>query len=117
VQRALVQYVDGMAWGVLVLLPVYIIGTGVRGHESMNKRKPAGKRRDKAHLERELISAFERATARDHPNPNRVGCPSPARLRQIAEAGATINAEVGDHIAQCWPCVQDLKQLGREKNK
>ena len=106
-----------MAWGVLALLPVYIIRTGVRGHESMKKRKLAGNKRDKAHLERELISAFERVTARDHPNPNRVGCPSLARLRQIAEARGTINAEVGDHIGKCWPCVQDLKQLRREKIK
>jgi len=83
----------------------------------MNKRKPAEKKRDKTHLERELISAFERVTARDHPNPNRVGCPSPAQLRQIAGAKATINAEVGDHIGKCWPCVQDLKQLRREKMK
>ena len=89
----------------------------MRGHESMKKRKPAGKKRDKAHLERELISAFERVTARTHPNLNRVGCPSPAKLRQIAEARATINAEVGDHIGKCWPCVQDLKQLRREKRK
>jgi hypothetical protein len=83
----------------------------------MKKRKPAGKKPDKAHLERELISAFERVTARDHPNPNRVGCPSSAQLRQIAEAGATINADVGDHIGKCWPCVQYLKQLQREKIK
>jgi hypothetical protein len=87
----------------------------VRGHESMTKRKPAGKKRDKAHLERELISAFERVTARDHANPNRLGCPSPAQLRHIAEARATINAEVGDHIAKCWPCIQDLRQLRRDK--
>lgn len=106
-----------MVWGVLPLLPVYIIGTCVRGHESMNKQKPAEKKRDKAHLERELISAFERVTARNHPNPSRVGCPSPAQLRKIAEAGATINAEVGDHIGKCSPCVQDLKKLRREKRK
>jgi hypothetical protein len=83
----------------------------------MNKRKPAGKKSDKAHLERELISAFERVTARDHPNPNRVGCPSPAQLRQIARVRAGINAEVADHIGKCWPCVQYLEQLRREKRK
>jgi len=100
-----------MAWGVPALLPVYIIGTCVRGNESMNKRKPVGKKRDKAHLERELIAAFERVTARDHPNPNRVGCPSPDQLRQIAETRTKINADIGDHIGRCWPCVQDLRQL------
>ena len=89
----------------------------MRGHESMKKRKPAGKKRDKTHLERELISAFKRVTARNHPNPSRVGCPSPAQLRQMAEARGKINAEVGDHIGKCWPCVQDLKQLRRTKIK
>jgi hypothetical protein len=83
----------------------------------MKKRKLAGNKRDKTHLESELISAFERVAARDQPNPNRVGCPPPARLRQIAEASGTISAEVGDHIGKCWPCVQDLKKLRREKIK
>lgn len=81
----------------------------------MKKRKPAGKKHGKVDLERELISAFERVIARNYPNPNRVGCPSPAQLKQIAQAKATINAEVGNHIAQCWPCVQDLKKLRREE--
>jgi hypothetical protein len=83
----------------------------------MEKRKAAGNKHDEVDLERELISAFERVTARDYPNPNRVGCPSPDQLRQIAEAGAKINVDIGDHIGRCWPCVQDLKQLRREKRK
>ncbi|GEM_PF-2328053 len=106
-----------MVWGVLGLSPAYIVSINVRGHKSMTKRKRSEQNHDNAHLEKELISAFERVTARDHPNPNRVGCPSPAQLKQIAEAKATINAEIADHVGKCWPCVQDLKQLRSGKMK
>jgi hypothetical protein len=35
----------------------------------MKKRQPVGNERNKLDLEKELIAAFERITARDHPNP------------------------------------------------
>jgi hypothetical protein len=77
----------------------------------MKKRKAGGKKRDKAYLEKELISAFERVTAREYPNPNRLGCPASAKLKQIAEPGAKVSADIVDHLGKCWPCVQDLRQL------
>jgi hypothetical protein len=77
----------------------------------MKKRKAAGKQRDETATEKELISAFERVTAREYPNPNRVGCPASATLKQIAEPGAKVSADIADHLGKCWPCVQDLRQL------
>jgi hypothetical protein len=77
----------------------------------MKKRKAAENQRDQTATEKELISAFERVTARKYPNPNRVGCPAPAKLKQIAAPGAKISADLVDHLGRRWPCVQDLRQL------
>jgi hypothetical protein len=77
----------------------------------MKKRKAAGNQRDETATEKELISAFERVTARKYPNANRVGCPPLAKLRLIAEPGVKVSADIVDHIGKCWPCVQDLRQM------
>jgi hypothetical protein len=77
----------------------------------MKKRKAPGNERDETAVEKELISAFEWVTASRYPNPNRVGCPPPEKLRQISGPGATVSADFVDHLGKCWPCVQDLRQL------
>ena len=62
--------------------------------------------------EKDLIEAFERVIYRDFPNPERVGCPGRDSLVALAacrtDARATL---ILDHIRQCAPCFDELKQL------
>jgi hypothetical protein len=83
----------------------------------MKKRKAAGNQRDETATEKELVSAFERVTARIYPNPNRVGCPASAKLKQIAEPGTKVSSDIVDHLGKCWPCVQDLRQLNLRRTR
>lgn len=90
-------------WEDLALLSAYLEVGNLSGKESMTQ------------LERQLMFAFERVTARDHPNPNRIGCPSAEKLRKIAIEGSRMTVGIIDHIGKCWPCLQELKRLRREK--
>jgi len=59
--------------------------------------------------EKDLIDAFERVVHRDFPNPKRVGHDSLVALATSrTDAQATL---VLDHIRQCAPCFDELKQL------
>jgi hypothetical protein len=82
-----------------------------------NEQQPRADKRNKDDFEKQLLAAFERVVARDHPNPNRGGCPSAEQLRYIAEARSKASPEILTHVARCWPCVQDLKRLRRAREK
>jgi len=59
----------------------------------------------------ELTAAFETVVRRDFPNPERIGCPGPDRLRALAAGLRDESALVLTHIRECAPCFDQLKQF------
>lgn len=65
--------------------------------------------------EKELLDAFERIIHEDFPNPQRIGCPGQEVLAKLAkESGPVRQKRLLDHIRQCAPCFDELKELRRE---
>jgi hypothetical protein len=58
-------------------------------------------------IENEMDLLFGRA----HPNPTRVGCPSPELLKKLARRELPIDDPAYDHFAKCSPCYQELRAL------
>src|SRR5918992_1924633 len=58
-------------------------------------------------IENEMDLLFGRA----HPNPTRVGCPSPELLKRLARRELPIDDPAYDHFAKCSPCYQELRAL------
>lgn len=68
----------------------------------------------KKKLLKELLEASERALQQDHPNPNRIGCPPPSVIEALAafsEGDVTFEAEVIQHVTECYPCFHQLREL------
>lgn len=60
----------------------------------------------------DLIAAFGRRLREDHPNPERVGCPGPAALTWLATESEILGLNsVLDHVRQCAPCLDELRDL------
>jgi len=77
-----------------------------------NRDASKGKVRRAMVWEKDLIGAFETVVHRDFPNPNRVGCPGHDSLVALATCRTDAQAPlVLDHIRQCAPCFDELKQL------
>ena len=65
--------------------------------------------------EKELLDAFERIIHEDFPNPQRIGCPGQEALARLAEQSEFIRQKrLLDHIRQCAPCFDELKELRRK---
>ena len=65
--------------------------------------------------EKELLEAFERIIHEDFPNAQRIGCPGPETLAKLAgESGHPQPKRLLDHIRQCAPCFDELKELRRK---
>jgi len=63
---------------------------------------------------KELLEASETVLQKDHPNPNRIGCPGPAVLRQLAdfsEEHVPVETDVIRHITECFPCFRELREM------
>lgn len=63
---------------------------------------------------KELLQASEAVLEKDHPNPNRIGCPGRAILEQLAnfsEEHVPVDADVIRHITECFPCFHELRQM------
>ena len=61
-----------------------------------------------------LLEASETVLEKDHPNPNRNGCPGQAVLQQLADFSgehAPVEADVIRHIAECYPCFRELREM------
>jgi len=68
--------------------------------------------------ETDLIDPFETVVHRDFPNPRRVGCPGHDSLVALAACRADAeSALVLDHIRQCAPCFDELKQLRKTQGR
>ena len=68
---------------------------------------------------KELLEASEAVLQKDHPNPNRIGCPGQAVLEQVANFSAeniTVEAQVIRHIAECYPCFRELRLRRKAPN-
>lgn len=66
-----------------------------------------------------LFTAAEEYVLKNHPNPERIGCPGPATLREFVEAPGDLElSELNDiHIMQCAECTRDLIELRRQRSK
>jgi hypothetical protein len=61
-----------------------------------------------------LLEASESVLRQDHPNPNRLGCPSASVIEQLAsfsEENVPVDAEVIRHVTECYPCFRQLREL------
>jgi hypothetical protein len=68
--------------------------------------------------ERRFGEGLRRVLLSDNPNPERIGCPDPKSLRDIAFHKRIRNPrfvqEVTNHIARCSPCVRDSLAYAEE---
>ena len=65
--------------------------------------------------EKELLDAFERIIHEDFPNSQRIGCPRQEVLAKLAEESGHIQQKrLLDHIRQCAPCFDELRELRRK---
>lgn len=63
---------------------------------------------------KDLLAASEGALQEDHPNPNREGCPEHSVLERLADFSVDdppFDPAVLLHIAKCFPCFNQLRQL------
>jgi hypothetical protein len=63
---------------------------------------------------KDLLAASEKVLQEDHPNPNREGCPERAVLERLADFSVEdepFDPPVLLHIAECFPCFNELRQL------
>jgi hypothetical protein len=62
--------------------------------------------------EKELLDAFDRVVHEDFPNPQRVACPGREILLKLAQqvTDAQLAGQL-DHVRQCAPCFDELKEL------
>ena len=67
-------------------------------------------------LENELLDAFDRVVHEDYPNPRRINCPGSSALEQLA-AEADHSASTLNHIRQCAPCFDELRELRRRRSR
>ena len=67
---------------------------------------------------RELLAATETILQKDHPNPNRIGCPGHAVLQQLAdfsEGQIAPEPDVIRHVSECFPCFRELREMRRQR--
>ena len=67
-----------------------------------------------------LRKALQAAILKDYPNPDRVGCPADAMVREVAFREELTKDEVWEHITHCSPCYAEFlkfKQEWRESRK
>ena len=66
-----------------------------------------------------LFNKAEEFVLKNHPNPDRIGCPGPATLRAFVESPRNVElSELNDlHILRCAECTRDLIELRRERTR
>lgn len=69
-------------------------------------------------LEKELLDAFDRVVHEDYPNPRRINCPGSSALEKLAAAPeADHSFSILNHIRQCAPCFDELRELRRRRTR
>lgn len=63
-----------------------------------------------------LFDIFRQGLAKEFPNPDRIGCPGPTLLRDIARRRATLTETTPwlDHLSSCSPCFQDFTEFRKQ---
>ncbi len=63
------------------------------------------------------MDLLARGLSREFPNPQRVGCPGPAILKNIALHRLRLSEADPwlDHLASCSPCFQEFSEIRRQK--
>jgi hypothetical protein len=65
--------------------------------------------------EAELLEEFDRWIHREHPNPERRGCPGRQKLLALARAKTKFEDQYTlDHIGVCAACLDELREIKRE---
>jgi len=73
---------------------------------------PCSTRACRMDLEKELLDAFDRVVHEDFPNPQHIDCPGRQVLLKLAQQPAdTQLSHLLDHVRQCAPCFDELKDL------
>jgi len=66
-------------------------------------------------FEKSLYPGFENNLERDHPNPDRIGCPDHSFLERAGTAPYDLSDEEKamfvEHFENCWPCFKEIKRL------
>lgn len=63
--------------------------------------------------EKRFLKRLEQAALHEHPNPERIGCPGPEFLKQLAESHRSVPIDDPriDHIGECSPCFLEFSEL------
>ena len=66
--------------------------------------------------EKRILDLLARGLSRDFPNPQRVGCPGPAVLRNIALHKLPLSEADPwlDHLGSCSPCFQEFTEIRKQ---
>ena len=79
--------------------------------------------REHSQADRRLLEILRQGLTKEFPNPDRIGCPRPTLLRDIARRRVPLE-EVKpwlDHLGSCSPCYQDFtefrKQISSQRRK
>ena len=63
-----------------------------------------------------LRQTVQDAILNDYPNPNRVGCPESAIIREVASREELTKDEAWEHITHCSPCYAEFLRF-KEKSR
>ena len=63
-----------------------------------------------------LFDILRQGLAKEFPNPDRIGCPGPTLLRDIARRRAPLSETQPwlDHLSSCSPCYQDFTEFRKQ---
>jgi len=67
-------------------------------------------------LEKELLDAFDRVVHEDYPNPRRINRPGSSALEKLVAAPED-SASTLNHIRECAPCFDELRELRRRQTR
>ncbi len=66
-------------------------------------------------FEKGLYPSFESDLEKEHPNPDRIGCPNHSLLERAATSPGDLSEEeiatFVAHFVRCWPCFSEVKSL------
>ena len=63
-----------------------------------------------------IAAAVRKTILNEFPNPNRVGCPGEAKLREVAARRTIVEDDDWQHITHCSPCYAEYLEV-KEQNR
>jgi hypothetical protein len=72
--------------------------------------------REHSQADRHLLDILRQGLTKEFPNPDRIGCPRPTLLRDIARRRVPLEEAKPwlDHLASCSPCYQDFTEFRKQ---